>query len=398
MFLLEFFMYSLHILFFLLPLFFSHMFAPLGVMTWESYSFERYKVYLFLILLIIAYIEWFIRYSGRMWEIFRQYIFQITGLLLVPVVSALYFVIAFDSNWFWGSYEKHHGYLFYTSIVLLVPLLLLSTWEHLRSYLNWSTSAAIIVAILAIGEYLGGIWDIYGRSGVDFAYSGRSLSTLGNPNYLAGYFLLVLPLFTLWRSPERWILFLLFGAAIVTTGSYISIFLMWVYLCYLVLRSLKLSKFASSIMISMSIMISILIGSYLLDPDKILSLTSRFVLMRESLSVMFADPVSFLIGFGPDSLLSHFTTPRSQIVNSYFPSNMLIDSSHNILIDIFFQYGIVPIILIGYFLYWYFSNQKGELQIAILLGIVFLSLNVFIVVHMIVLALLMILMLRTKQS
>ncbi len=391
-------MYSLRVLFFVLPLYFSHVFSPFGIAIWESYSFERYKVYLFLILLIIAYIEWLILYPGRIWEIFRQYIFQIIGLLLIPVVSAMYFVIPFDSNWLFGSYEKHHGYLFYTSIVLLVPLLLVSTREHLRSYLNSIISAAIIVAVLAIGEYLGGIWDIYGRSGVDFAYSGRSLSTLGNPNYLSGYLLLVLPLLARWCSPERWILLFLFGCAMVTTGSYIGIFLMWVYLCYLVLRSLNFPKFVSSALILMSTIICLIIGSYLLDSDKILSLMSRLVLMSESLSMMFHNPVSFLIGFGPDSLLSHFATLRSQMVNSYFPSNMLIDSSHNIIIDILFQYGIVPIMLMGYFLYRYFGNQKEELQIAILFGIVFLSLNVFVVVHMVVLALLMTLILETKKS
>jgi hypothetical protein len=50
-------MYSLRILFFTLPLYFSHVFSPLGVTLGESYSFERYKVYLFLTLLAIAYIE-----------------------------------------------------------------------------------------------------------------------------------------------------------------------------------------------------------------------------------------------------------------------------------------------------------------------------------------------------
>jgi O-antigen ligase len=104
---------------------------------------------------------------------------------------------------------------------------------------------------------------------------------------------------------------------------------------------------------------------------------------------MFADPVSFLIGFGPDSLLSHFSTFRSQIVNSYFPSDMLIDSSHNIVIDIFFQYGALPLILIGFFLYRYFNNQKEELQFAILLGGVFLLLNVFVIVHIVVISLIM---------
>ncbi len=50
-------MYSLRVLFFSLPLYFSHVFSPLGLTIGESYSFERYKVYFFLILLFIACIE-----------------------------------------------------------------------------------------------------------------------------------------------------------------------------------------------------------------------------------------------------------------------------------------------------------------------------------------------------
>lgn len=88
-----------------------------------------------------------------------------------------------------------------------------------------------------------------------------------------------------------------------------------------------------------------------IDTEKLLSLTSRFVLMKESLMIMFRDPFSLFIGFGPDSLASHFSTARSDLVSAYFPSNEIIDSSHNILIDIIFQYGILPIGIVGYTLW-----------------------------------------------
>lgn len=68
---------------------------------------------------------------------------------------------------------------------------------------------------------------------------------------------------------------------------------------------------------------------------------------------------------------------------------MLIDSSHDVYIDILFQYGILPLLLIARFLYLAWQGQKEELQIAIALGGVFLSLNVFVVVHILILALLL---------
>lgn len=101
-------MYSLRTLFFTLPLYFSNIFSPLGVIFGEDYSFERQKVYLFLPLLIAAYIEMLIRYPHRILDIFRKYIPYILALLVIPIVSAFYFAIHFDLDWFMGSHEKHH--------------------------------------------------------------------------------------------------------------------------------------------------------------------------------------------------------------------------------------------------------------------------------------------------
>ena len=88
---------------------------------------------------------------------------------------------------------------------------------------------------------------------------------------------------------------------------------------------------------------------------------------------------------------------RSTLVNSYFPTNMSIDSSHNIFIDMLFQFGIVPLLIIGYTLSTTWKNKKEELQIAILLGGIFLALNVFVVTHIVVLSLLLYIMGRSKD-
>jgi O-antigen ligase len=110
--------------------------------------------------------------------------------------------------------------------------------------------------------------------------------------------------------------------------------------------------------------------------------------MQESLIMMLRESLSFLIGYGPDSLMHHFATDRSPLVSAYFPSREIIDSSHSILIDILFQYGILPIGVIGYGLVRSWKNQKEDTQMAILLGLVFLSLNVFVVVHLVLFILL----------
>lgn len=70
--------------------------------------------------------------------------------------------------------------------------------------------------------------------------------------------------------------------------------------------------------------------------------------MKELIGVVLSHPMSLCIGFGPDSILSYFAGFRSDLVNNYFPSDMNIDSSHNIFIDTIFQYGILPVI---YYIY-----------------------------------------------
>ena len=133
------------------------------------------------------------------------------------------------------------------------------------------------------------------------AYTGRSVSTLGNPNYVAGYLLIFVPLFiassfaTFRKVKQRidiQILYILtiigLLIAIYATGSHIAIILigllgLWYMLQYM-LRNLTRSR-QISVWLILSICI-IFIALLLIDPTKLLSLSSRFVLMRESLSMM----------------------------------------------------------------------------------------------------------------
>ena len=245
------------------------------------------------------------------------------------------------------------------------------------------------------------------------AYTGRSVSTLGNPNYVAGYLLIFVPLLiasslvVIGKTKQRIdiqivhiLAILILLIAIYATGSYIAIVLigllgLWYILQYMFRDLARSRQIIVWIMLSICL---VFIALSLIDPTKFLSLSSRFVLMRESLLMMTRDPISFLIGFGPDSILTYFSLDRSILVNSHFPANMSIDSSHNVFIDILFQYGILPILIIGYALSIIWKNQKEELKIAILLGGIFLALNVFVVAHIVVLCLLILISMRESNQ
>ncbi|MBC7504065.1 hypothetical protein H7169_03765 [Candidatus Gracilibacteria bacterium] len=279
-----------------------------------------------------------------------------------------------------------------------------SSREQLRSYINWSIASALLVALIAIGEFLGGVLDIYGRSEMISIYPGRSSSTLGNPNYVAGYLLPFVPIMLegVWRNQKtliknegmnyllRLTIILCLLLAVVVTGSYIALLLLAIlvisysvsYLLY------GYSKVKQIITLATIVAIFILGSLILLDPVKLLSLQSRFILMKESMLVIFAHPVNILIGFGPDSLLTQFSIARSTLVDAYFPQNMLIDSSHNIFIDILFQYGIFPVYLILRFIIINYEKLTTPTGLSIVLLLTFLTFNVFVISHIIVLILL----------
>lgn len=77
-----------------------------------------------------------------------------------------------------------------------------------------------------------------------------------------------------------------------------------------------------------------------------------------------------------------FMESRSEAVSAYFPSASLIDSSHNIFLDIVFQYGIIPLLALG----WYIRRQWNIWDISArtswVLGLAFLSMNPYVITHL----------------
>lgn len=72
--------------------------------------------------------------------------------------------------------------------------------------------------------------------------------------------------------------------------------------------------------------------------EKWLSLSSRFILMQESFLAIFQNGVSFVLGRGPNGIIEYYDGVRSSKVDAYFPSNMIIDSSHNVFVDLMFKF------------------------------------------------------------
>ena len=114
---------------------------------------------------------------------------------------------------------------------------------------------------------------------------------------------------------------------------------------------------------------------------------SRWILIRELLLAIIQYPLSIFVGFGPDSIFLYFEHARSILISSYFPAMSAIDSGHDILVDILFQYGIIPLICIGILLWKKWKHIHIIGRESMILGFLFLLFNPFVVVHMLTISL-----------
>ena len=372
-------MFSLSLIVGIIPLFFSHFFSVFGLVIGQGSSFERVKVILFCFLVLLALIEVILFSYGKLEQISRRKYLLFFSILFFPLLAHSVIGWSFDASFFWWSYEKHHGYFFFVALVLLFGISTLLEKKEYERILRISFFASLGVAVFALLEY-SHIYSFFSQGVGKISWElGRTISTLGNPNYVAGYLLLHLPFLGIFSSRYRMVFWVLLVAAILTTGSLIGIALMMGYGIFLVLP-----KKSNRILILCSIFIIGIVCMYFFLPsEKLLSFTSRFVLMYETMWLFFSHPFWILFGNGSDSIITLYSGSRSPIINSYFPATSAIDSSHNIFLDILYFFGL-PFFI---FLLWYVRNIWRNIdtmsRASFALGILFFSLNVIVIVPLI---------------
>ncbi len=169
-------MYSLILIVFLVPLYFSHILAPFGIVFPDVYihlvnlfrdtdilfsstsSFERQKVYLFLILLVFALVEYIFQraFSKKEYRVpSKRKIFFTLFLMLFPVLGFFIAPSLSFPDWFLGSVEKKHGYLFFFGLTLFYFLISERSQKEKDTLIRFSIVSAIIVSIFALLEYAG---------------------------------------------------------------------------------------------------------------------------------------------------------------------------------------------------------------------------------------------------
>lgn len=344
-------------------------------------------MHLFLLLLVFAIAESMIQ-KWQKWSIFLRYRntqIGILGLFTFFFIGVVLYPHENLRDLLLGVWEKQHGILLPIGLIWLGILLSFLEKSEMRKIGYTIIASGTLVALVALIEKIGYNTFTWSSYGVKWSWwEIRSTSTLGNPNYVAGYLLMILPVIvsTVWRF-EKYILIFLLSFAMISTKSVIGITVACIFFLFLLLRKYGGKKY---FLILAVIIITISVSLYLNyhDSEKWLSFTSRLILMKYTLIGSLDSLVWIVFGHGPDAIIRLYSSMRPLEINAYFPEGMIIDSSHNIFIDIFMKFGVFGLSFIAFILYRWKDLESYAKQGLIFWGL-FFFLNVIVVSHWILL-------------
>ncbi len=400
---------TLSFLFFIIPLVYAWFYIPWIPVTLADIfpqlgGFEKVKVLFFLWLLPLAVLFFLAILITNTLEQFRDskkmklFFFPKYKLIGIFIIwSILSYIVNQDINPYFllGNAEKFHGWYLYQGFLMFGIMISASSREEQKKYLNISLISGGIVCLYALFQklWLDPIQSLY-SSRLDET---RIFSTLGNPNYLAGYILMLMPL-SLFLAHSRkilwWGLFGFFTLILFWTKSLFGIGVFIGYLSYLILYRLAPLKQQTRHIITFSTVVFVIIvsgyiiiqyGHQIIEIQKIKGFIARYFLWETGIHTLFGDIRNTLFGYGPDGFLPVSEIFRSPELAIFEDAKFRIDRSHNVWIDFLIHFGI-PVG--GFIIYWIFSQWKrlplSHKEVLVLFSIFFFF-NIPVLVHFILL-------------
>lgn len=283
-----------------------------------------------------------------------------TALSASPVVSLL------------GGHGRLDGLLTVITYALLgfLALQLLTTGRHMIHLARAMTLTGAIVSLYGAAQTLG--FHPFYQLGTNEFTAGRAFASLGNPVFLGGYLVLVLPVMTsvalgatkrAWRG-LGWVGVVLATVSLIgtaTRGAWVVGALEIVVLLAIVARKrVRLPLTAFVALGTGAVASSIVVVRSLRSPDQVMnvalrfgtmfrggdgSTTERFMIMRAAIGSIAARP---WFGFGPGRFVEAFNRFRPQKHAVTFPDNSP-DNAHNMVLQIASTAGVIAAIA------WLFS-------------------------------------------
>ena len=280
-------------------------------------------------------------------------IFLITALAVAPELS------------FWGSYFRGHGsytLLHYLAFFILLAMNFQSRaqWEKA---LMFSAASFFLVGAYATLQYFGLDFTSYNLQEVSL---GRSYSSLGQPNYLASYLLLMLPvLFVYFYVKGRYFLataalmvaaFAL-GASESRSGVLGLTFALFFMLTLWHFFVKKQRGFWLIIVLSAVAGSTFLFGISQDDPFR--SVLSRLVIWDTSIELVKDSP---LVGYGPDSLSTIFPSYTDGSLLATERSNTIPGRTHNNILELLISGGLLALAVFFWAFGWVLKRSFAGLK------------------------------------
>ncbi len=365
--------------------------------SWSG--FESVKVSFFLVCTAGALIAHLIHVFLSKKAVYLSRCFLIClGVVFLWTIISLW--INYDINPYFtsGNPEKRHGWFFYMALFVLFFLLKSVSSEERRRLFYTSFVAFLWVLIYAVFQKIGldPLAPFY-ETRLDMR---RAFANLGNPNYLAGFVLIMLPLLheTIFvhkgEHKAFWdiILWVVGGVVIYWTGSYLAWIIFAGYVLVILLTHIvPKKKHRDTFWISL-VVIAFLVGILfwqeygreILEMQKMKWFIARWYLWKTGVAGLMHDPWHFLFWYGPDGFLAVSEYFRHPLLSVYEDPAYRIDRSHNVFIDSALHFGVPIVVALLILIARQIPHISHGKRVALLLFALYFSFNIPVLIHFLI--------------
>jgi len=403
--------FFLQALFLLSPLIYAWFYIPgIGVdlawivryvfpnISWSG--FEAVKVHFFLFCVSGAFLSHLVVLLHNKKPAYLSRTFFISlGFVFFWTICSLWLNYGVNIYFAFGNPEKHHGWFFYIALFVLFFLLRSISSRERRLLIHTSFVAFCGVVIYAFFQKIG--FDPLAPFYQTRLDANRAFSTLGNPNYLAGFVLMMLPLLheTIFihkgKNKAFWdiILWIVWGITIYWAGSYLAWIIFVFYIFVIFLSHLVPVKKHRNIFWIYFVFIVVVTGFYfwreygqdILNMQKMKGFIARWYLWKTGLAAVLYDSWHFLFWYGPDWFLAVSKYFRHSMLSIYEDPAYRIDRSHNVFIDFALHFGVPALAAVLFFSIRHIRHLSHGKKVALLLFVLYFSFNIPVLIHFLLL-------------
>ncbi len=378
-------------LFLFLPIMHSRVFSMfwIDLNMYVNGNYEFTKVILFNIISTLIFISFLIHIIKKKKTIHIHY--SIFLVIFILFISTIFSISPLTSLLWWTS--KWHGFFMFLNLIWLFIVLAHGSHHFLKRCWKIVLLSSFLVAFLGIWQYAFPSFD-YG------ALWNRAISTLGHPNYVSLYLLIILPL--LYKKLAHrfshlylWFTLLIIVCLILTK----SLWWIWLFIGYNLYYFHKTWKQTSLVIVWSALVMWMIFVSWEISAAKLHSFLSRFALWETTLRIIFSDWKTLLIWSGLETLSLSFDTHKSQYLYIYENFWYTADRSHNLLLNIWYHTGILWLSAISYITYYGYTHiKKTPYKESFVLFLLFTVFNFPSIVHYSVLALIIAIATQMKST